>query len=332
MNIKYYSEEQPDWDKTAVRFETNARPIARYAMPCVALTLPYTPLTWLMVNFLQNHALADPQGLAADRQSFWKLAERCAMFQYERIINNSTVDRSRTFLRNMSTIRELIVTNGFNLAKPVPVTENPRGEIVPLKGAKRIAALITLGVETVPVREYDFSTLNNLPSDQSLTGCVDHAELIFGNLADLPEVSSLRVFYDYMNRRGPMLDDLSSPRPSAVCSIPEELTALLSRQNPTLPIGLTLVVKNEVEYGIWLAKRNVSCRVISLELYEKDSLPSRRELPLFTVKHFSRTRHLNFLQAEAARDTLFVSESARSTMRRAGILIGNATPSRNNAQ
>jgi len=285
-SIHYYSEEKPYWDKQARRFEEGAKKVARYRMPCVALTVPYTPLTWLMANFIHSYYLSDMEGFEGkagrfwkkklDSNVFWKRTVHSGIYQYELRINSSPEKKIKRVLENVIEIYKSISKKGFNTAKPVPVTENIRGEIVPLKGAKRIAALLALGVEWVPVLEYDQTTLGQIPPEQKETACVDHSNLIFDKMSDLPEVQSLRLQYEYLARLSDSygwmkgmasLRHLVGERGRSEFynkllggSVP--LTKYVSELDVVSPPMASVVIGPEVEIVLWLLKRAIRCFVI----------------------------------------------------------------------
>ena len=280
-NINYYFEEKPYWDKEATRFEENGKKVARYRMPCVALTIPYTPLTWLMANFIHSYYLSDKGSLEGGRGGiwkkkrestiFWKRAFHSGIYQYELRINSSPDRKVKKVLENVIEIYRKISQKGFNTAKPVPVTENIRGEIVPLKGAKRIASLLALGVEWVPVLEYDRTTLQQIPPEQNETACINHSELIFGQLTDLAEVQSLKLTYDYWNTfsnsfgwftgRGALTDlvirEGRENHHNELLQGKGTLTKYVDTLDLVSPPLIAMVLGSEVEFVLWLLKRAI---------------------------------------------------------------------------
>ncbi|MBN2562040.1 MAG: hypothetical protein JXQ75_14030 [Phycisphaerae bacterium] len=274
--IAYFYQEKPYGDPVARRFEEGARQIVRYRMPCVELTYPYTPLTWLMVDFLTGYYLNDVEGCDQDSDAFWARAESAPLYQYEIIVNRSSAERSRAVLRNVVAIYKAITSRGFNLAKPVPVTENSLGEIVPLKGAKRIAALLTLGVDWVHVLEYDRNTLARLKPGQEKTSCINHTEIIFSALADLPAVKVLMTRYNQYSR----WED-SSGRKRVLALLRDLIredrrehnhSMLMRSDSPVVPIGssldrvssrsIALLIENEVELIEWSYLRRLCTKFI----------------------------------------------------------------------
>lgn len=284
--ISYYSEEKPYWDTKARRFEKGAKPVARYRMPCVALTFPYTPLTWLMANFISSFYLSDREnwdggngGFWRKKKSadtFWKRAFYSGIYQYEMRVNKSSNRKTKGVLANIIEIYRMIAQEGFNTAKLVPVTENIKGEIVPLKGAKRIASLIALGEEWVPVLEYDRTTLSQIPSEQVETGCINHSELIFGQLGDLAEVQSLKMAYSYMAQMSRCCG-VTCGRASLRRLVIKEgrmeqyerlihgnipLTRYVDELELVAPPSVAVVIGHEIEYVLWLLKRTIRCAII----------------------------------------------------------------------
>ncbi|QFY88687.1 hypothetical protein D5125_03880 [Magnetovirga frankeli] len=277
--IDYYYQERGYGDPNARRFEEGARRIAFYNYPCVALTYPYTPLTWLMVEFIAHYYLADPVGFETADEAFWKRAESSSLYQYEQRVNRSAGDYCRRIAANVVEIYRRIIGDGFNLAKPVPVAENPDGVIVPLKGAKRIAALIALGVETVPVAEFATDTLSSISEKQSRTSCVDHATLIFDRLGELPAVRALETQYRFAldeaadARRGRLLGELEKVmkefgRSSAYRSLVEREVPFSNEASRSGPVRLRtsdLIIEREVEAIVWLIRRRQPLRVAVLD-------------------------------------------------------------------
>lgn len=277
--IDYYYQERGYGDPNARRFEEGARGIALYNYPCVALTYPYTPLTWLMVEFITHYYLADPDGFEAADEAFWKRAESSSLYQYEQRVNRSGGDYCRRIASKVVEIYRQIIGDGFNLAKPVPVAENPDGVIVPLKGAKRIAALIALGVEMVPVAEFATDTLSSISEKQSRTTCIDHSTLIFDRLGELPAVRALETQYRFAldevpgAHRGRLLGELEKVmeafgRSSAYRSLVEREVPFSNEALRSGPLRLRttdLIIGREVEAIVWLVRRRQPLRVAVLD-------------------------------------------------------------------
>ncbi|HIA12486.1 MAG TPA: hypothetical protein EYN69_10515 [Flavobacteriales bacterium] len=210
QELKYYYEEKGYGDKEAVRFEKGAVELCRYRMSCNDLTYPYTALTWLMIDFLKQYYLQDVEGFKNEADEFWAKADDSAFAHYELIVNRNKIEKARHYCRNVVAIYEKFASEGYNLAKPVPVTENSRGEIVALKGAKRIAALITYGFDWVPVLEFNRKTLARVPWKQRNTSCIDHCSLIFKKMGHIPYVKELEAQYEQQLRNETALKRLAT--------------------------------------------------------------------------------------------------------------------------
>lgn len=287
--INYYNRELPDWDKNILRYEEGGTEVVRYRMPCISLTTPYTALTWLMYNYMKDIYLADPQGYDEEtvsflgrllhRGPFWDKVRSTGMYQYESIVNTSSSKRKYQILSNIVSIYRKIETDGFNIAKPIPVTENSRGEIVPLKGAKRIAALLALGVEWVPVVEYDRRTLENVPPEQQETSCIDHAELIFTRMGHMPEVQALKSQYDnlpvflgehYNYDKAAELKKLTAARGrfneyERLLEGNCPLTSTVRDMDIFSPPTAAVVISDEIEIFAWLMTRNLNQILITTD-------------------------------------------------------------------
>ncbi|MFC2087679.1 hypothetical protein ACFLSA_05930 [Bacteroidota bacterium] len=274
MTIKQYYEVKEYGDKQAVRFEHNARPLLSYVMPCIELTFPYTTLTWIMHDFIVDYYLKNKEGFENDTDEFWDNAQNAPMYQYEVRVNHNTPEICKYYCKNVVDIYKRIEKEGFNLAKPIPVTENRKGEIVAVKGAKRIAALMAHGIDWVPVLEYDNNTLTKIKGSQKLTSCIDHAELIFSNLIDLPYVSELQKKYQNSEVFKPLsikkqvnekLDKLlmkwrREKHYKRLLTKGAEIYKLIESVNNIHYGTIGIIIENEIEIVRWLYNRNVKTR------------------------------------------------------------------------
>jgi hypothetical protein len=277
-NLKYFHEERELWDK-AVRFEEKGKRLNRYWLPTIELTLPYTPLTWLMVHFINHYYLNDIEGFEEDSPAFWERVKRSGIYQYEVKINQNTHEYRVRILKNIVTIYQEIKEHGFNLAKPVPVTENNLGEIVPLKGAKRIAALLVMGIEKVPVMEYDRSTLINIRPKYEEIACINHSDLIFNNLTGDPGIRALELTYSYWHclfqdsSRKKCLDEIRAikremKRQSFYKKLLKKPLACIphiKEATSAATPALFFVIGNEIELIEWLFLRRINCVVMVVD-------------------------------------------------------------------
>ncbi len=277
--IRYFKRAEGYGDKNARRFEKDARSIATYTYPCDELTYPYTPLTFLMIDFIERYYLADRRGFETDDSRFWRNAERSAFFQYELLVNRNTVPVAAQYCKNLISVYRRIQNEGYNLAKPVPVTLSQKGHIVPLKGAKRIASLLSMGIETVLVEEFDRHTLSSVPLLQRRTGCVNHSALIFKKLKGHPTVEKLRIDYESRHheprrlaRREALrvlekqIRTLSRKKQQKKVAVPEsKLTELVSCLDPVHLQPIAVVLSFEIEIIEWLYRRRVPCTFFLLK-------------------------------------------------------------------
>lgn len=273
QELKYYSEEKGYGDKEAVRFEKGAVELCLYRMNCEDLTYPYTALTWLMIDFLKEYYLKNTAGFESESDEFWEEADTSAFAQYELLVNSNGIDKARHYCRNIVSIYKKFAKEGYNLAKPVPVTRNRKDEIVALKGAKRIAALVTYGFDWVPVMEFDRRTLSRVPWRQRKISCVDHASLIFDKMSHIPYVQKLKEQYQVQKQSVTNDNTVSVLR--SLCSTfkrTDHVKLLLTKKQPILnlvssmdllrPPKISIVITDNVELLEWFYLRKINVHMI----------------------------------------------------------------------
>ena len=269
--LKYYYLEKEYGDKKAVRFEHGARPLITYKINCEDLAFPYYTLIWLMHDFLVNFYLKDTKGFENETQEFWEKADLSSFVRYEILVNRQNTEVGRKYARNLVSIYKKFASEGYNLAKPVPVTENSYGEIVALKGAKRIASLLAYGYKWIPVLEYNRKTLKKVKWKNRKTSCINHKQLIFNkmkNEAIIPSLIEKYNKYENENQKSKKTFVLNSLREIIKNFKREKKSRLLKRKQYKISKYLNqldllkedvlnVVLFDEIEIIEWLYLRNI---------------------------------------------------------------------------
>ncbi len=295
--LNYFYKELPYGDPNAARFEEGATNIAYYQMPCIELTYPYTVLTWIMVDFLTAYYLSDKDGYEANSSLFWQRAKTSALYQYEIRVNNSSQEYAQLICHNIIKTYKSIEKNGYNLAKPVPIAENPQQEMVAVKGAKRIAVLLSFGFDWVTVLEYDPNTFVKIAPEQDKITCVNHAKLIFKHLGDIPSVKVIKSRYKmYKHWKSNSGKEIILKKIQAIASKNDflkntldihikypNIISLVNELDPLTPNRVALIINQEIDLIIWLYRRNL-CHIFIIS--EESLYAHLKELNNFTEIKF----------------------------------------------
>ncbi len=290
--LKTYYEEKAHWDKLTTRYDENADVIATYRYPCEELTFPYTALIWIMVDFYKEYYLKDVEGFEAPRfssasRAFWKRAKQSPMYQYEKRNSTSLRQTPKSICRNLINIYKEIEEKGYNLAKPVPIAENFMGDMVTLKGAKRIAVLLAFGEKWISVKETDRNTLENIKDEeQKEMLCRNHTRTIFNSMGDMPYVKELMSIYDQhaqseeiltfkatLDHLISLVEELDRQEGAAILkTIDNYLKPLINSMDIMNPQKCGIVIKSEVEIIEYLYRRRMDIMYIIINDSQVDRL------------------------------------------------------------
>lgn len=166
------------------------KPIRLFDMGAYDLIFPYQGHILLIYHFLEEWK-NDPSVLnRLDKQPFYRLIRDV---KYPKRKNKD--EAAADFMKSILSIYKSIKTHGFSLKKRVPVATNPEGVVVPLKGARRVAALMALGTMRVPVAEYELD-YSLLKGTKKRLGCQDYTDIIRKRLGECRICRTIIVMYD----------------------------------------------------------------------------------------------------------------------------------------
>ena len=177
----------------SVRPYDEDRPGRERDLHWIDLLWPYHAHVYLMYLFLE-WAVDRLDRFESDRDGFLAECEGEPLLAFLGRVKPGDREMAR---ERASSLVELFVSirdDGFSLAKRVPVSVNPEGETVMMKGGKRVAACLVLGGERIPAREYPVIESRLAPAKRAVY-CHDHTSGIRRQLLDDPGVrSAMRVF------------------------------------------------------------------------------------------------------------------------------------------
>lgn len=169
------------------------QPLRHFEMNVLDLIWPYHLHPYLLFLFLEFYHSHESL-FKKSRKRFFKLAKNEPYFQFGLRIKPKNRNATIEFLSGFIELYETIQQHGFSLEKRVPVAVNPKGEIVPLKGAKRIAICLAEREYTVPVSEYAV-IVDRLTPDRKELYCKNYTEIIRREMSDLHQVRvALKTF------------------------------------------------------------------------------------------------------------------------------------------
>lgn len=129
-----------------------SNPISKFTVNIYQLIYPYHFHVYLMYLFLEFYS-ENKTLYKYYRFLFFLKAKKEPFYKFSMKIKPKNKKKTKKFINSFIKLYNDIKQNGFSLEKRVPVSINKKGHIVPLKGGKRMAILLKLGITEVPVVE-----------------------------------------------------------------------------------------------------------------------------------------------------------------------------------
>ncbi|MEM0982796.1 MAG: hypothetical protein AAGI17_02480 [Planctomycetota bacterium] len=175
-------------------------PLREFEMHWSELVWPYDAHVVLMHRFLERYR--DWKALyKEDADEFYRRAITAedGLLEFLHRVKPRDPAEVRRQTDSLVTISERIRADGFNPSKRVVIARNPAGRFVMLKGAKRIATCVSLGVELVPVAEHR-AIPERFAEPKRALFTRDYTSIIRRELMDVADVRTTLASYDAIGR------------------------------------------------------------------------------------------------------------------------------------